>query len=84
MELTDSNTIASLISVRSVAPQKTSRSLSHAGNARTNRHRICTCGSCFACLDNAKWERIFREKFEDPSYYEPHVRRGGSSCLGSE
>jgi len=29
----------------------------------------CRCGRCTACLDNARWERIFQEKFADPSYY---------------
>jgi hypothetical protein len=35
----------------------------------------CHCGSCHTCLENARWERIFNEKFADPSYYEergPH------------
>lgn len=31
--------------------------------------RRCGCGSCSLCLDNAKWERIFHEKFADESYY---------------
>jgi hypothetical protein len=31
--------------------------------------RRCTCGTCKQCLENARWERIFKEKFEDPSYY---------------
>jgi hypothetical protein len=29
----------------------------------------CNCGQCHQCLDNARWERIFAEKFEDLSYY---------------
>ncbi len=29
----------------------------------------CTCGGCAQCLDNAKWDRIFNEKFADPTYY---------------
>ena len=24
------------------------------------------CGTCARCLDNAKWDRIFNEKFADP------------------
>src|ERR1035438_6936480 len=28
--------------------------------------RGCTCRTC---CDNARWERIFQEKFADPSYY---------------
>ena len=26
-------------------------------------------GTCLSCRDNAKWERIFAEKFADPTYY---------------
>lgn len=33
------------------------------------RSRRCACGVCPVCIDNAKWERVFREKFEDSSYY---------------
>jgi hypothetical protein len=35
---------------------------------RTNR-----CGRCHRCLDNARWERIFAEKFADPTYYEKRL-----------
>ena len=27
------------------------------------------CGLCVRCLDEARWERIFRQKFADPTYY---------------
>jgi hypothetical protein len=33
----------------------------------------CKCGRCSQCLDNARWERIFTEKFEDPDYYTHQV-----------
>ena len=37
--------------------------------------RKCACGHCRQCLDNARWERIFAEKFADPEYYtRRHVR----------
>src|SRR5262249_708953 len=29
----------------------------------------CQCGQCPACEENARWERIFNEKFADPDYY---------------
>jgi len=29
----------------------------------------CQCGWCARCVDNARWERIFAEKFADPDYY---------------
>lgn len=38
--------------------------------------RGCTCR---ACSDNARWERIFQEKFADPSYYTTPTSRHGSS-----
>jgi hypothetical protein len=37
--------------------------------ANKNRKVRCTCGQCRQCLDNARWERIFTEKFADPNYY---------------
>jgi hypothetical protein len=39
------------------------------------RVRLCRtghCGQCPRCLDNARWERIFKEKFDDPTYYDEH------------
>lgn len=32
-------------------------------------NRRCTCGDCYQCRENARWERIFAEKFADPDYY---------------
>ena len=37
--------------------------------ARKDRTVRCKCGRCQQCLDNARWERIFAEKFADPDYY---------------
>ena len=36
----------------------------------------CQCGQCKNCLDNARWERIFQEKFASKDYYRPdiHIR----------
>ena len=31
--------------------------------------RRCHCGVCRKCQENAHWERVFHEKFEDPDYY---------------
>src|SRR5579863_1830437 len=39
------------------------------GVSRIRRQQRCQCGSCQRCLDNAKWDRIFNEKFADPGYY---------------
>lgn len=34
----------------------------------------CTCGVCYTCRDNDRWERIFQEKFADPTYYIRRLR----------
>lgn len=39
----------------------------------------CGCGGCRWCVDNARWERIFNEKFHDPSYYGPLSVRHSST-----
>ncbi len=43
------------------------------------KRRHCKCGTCDTCLDNARWDRVFREKFEDPDYYKPRSVHHGSS-----
>jgi hypothetical protein len=43
--------------------------------AAERRRPRCHCGQCRQCLDDARWERIFAEKFADPNYYtRRHVR----------
>ena len=37
----------------------------------------CVCGN--PRCDCAKWERIYKEKFEDPTYYTRPYRQPGSS-----
>jgi hypothetical protein len=39
----------------------------------------CKCGSCHTCQENAKWDRIFSEKFADPDYYADRTPTMGSS-----
>jgi hypothetical protein len=79
MELSDTNLIALIL-----GPQ---RSPTRRGRAMRGMERVpekraarktpwCLCGSCARCIDHAKWERIFAEKFEDPDYYKrPTGRR---------
>ena len=43
--------------------------------ASRDRRMRCTCGQCPQCLDNARWDRIFAEKFADPDYYARRVTR---------
>jgi hypothetical protein len=43
----------------------------------------CHCGHCQKCVSDARWERIYREKFEDPAYYSREREpRGPQSSLG--
>ena len=43
--------------------------------AAERRRPRCRCGQCRQCLDDARWDRIFTEKFADPDYYtRRHVR----------
>ncbi len=43
------------------------------------RPKHCTCGTCNFCEENARWNRIFEEKFADPTYYSrPPVRHPSS------
>ena len=51
-----------------------------AGQSRTRRRfrnhdGLCRCGACATCADEARWERIFNEKFACPAYYgERHLQ----------
>jgi hypothetical protein len=39
----------------------------------------CHCGACPRCQEEARWERIFKERFADPDYYKDRPARFGSS-----
>ena len=54
-------------------------------HAHRSHHRTahCRCGVCRWCLDNARWERIFSEKFADPTYYEGLRYRRASPLAGA-
>jgi hypothetical protein len=39
----------------------------------------CHCGVCIRCQEEARWERIFNERFADPDYYKERPARFGSS-----
>lgn len=58
-----------------------------AGQPRQTAHgrlrQHCQCGHCRWCLDNARWERIFNEKFADPTYYGTlNVRHSSTLAAG--
>ncbi len=38
----------------------------------------CACGNCRECVENARWERVFNEKFADPDYYKERPLRFAS------
>jgi hypothetical protein len=47
---------------------------------RAHKSSRCVPGcTCRMCVDNARWERIFQEKFADPNYYSDPTTRNGSS-----
>ena len=46
-----------------------------AGSASRGPRLRCRCGRCPQCLDNARWDRIFAEKFADPDYYARRLTR---------
>lgn len=52
------------------------------GTSRIRRRQFCECKQCKWCLDNARWERVFEEKFADPAYYGPIRIRHNSSLAG--
>jgi hypothetical protein len=78
MELADSLTLAEFMATGSTPPNR--RQVTTPNNHRPlGKRRTCHCGTCLSCLDNAKWERIFHDKFEDPTYYSRSYPGPGSS-----
>lgn len=80
MELADPKLIAYLSVVQTerkhVARRGTQESIKP---VRTLRVRRCRCGECPRCVENARWDRIFNEKFADPEYYAAKPVRFGST-----
>jgi hypothetical protein len=62
-------------------PLETARELALARRVKAKR---CHCGLCDRCLDNARWKKIFQEKFADPNYYSPLPVPHGSSLRGAQ
>ena len=83
MELADSSTITALLPDPIGGPNRQPYHRRPKGGPKTRgpipKRTVCRCGECVTCLDNAKWERIFREKFEDPYYYSRWQERSGSA-----
>jgi hypothetical protein len=83
MELCDPRMLAALLAQAQAPPKRGARMTKKSGSqstvyeapARKARGRACRCGLCSRCLENARWERIFREKFADPEYYSQNRQR---------
>jgi len=84
MELADQNRLAALllasaVQTRRKGPRMTRKSagLPSVYQPPTHKvtHRLCRCGTCDKCKENARWESIFQAKFADPDYYVRRVIR---------
>lgn len=51
----------------------------NASMAPGSKVRRCHCGICPRCREEARWDRIFNERFADPDYYKQRPTRFGSS-----
>ena len=70
MELSSPESIHTLMPGYGDPALRVRRGAQHAAQrARRDRRARCKCGRCRQCLDAARWERIFAEKFADPNYY---------------
>ena len=69
MELSNPESIRTLMAAFENPIRQRHASPDVARSAIKERRRRCRCGHCPQCLDNARWERIFAEKFADPTYY---------------
>lgn len=83
MELADPRTIEELLAAheritrgRSTRKKDSQPVKVPAAQARTKR---CHCGTCTRCREEARWERIFNERFADPNYYKHRPASFGSS-----
>ena len=69
MELTDSSFIFAMIAAStkapSIAPKRAPAPRTYQPRMRTR----CECGQCPSCVEAARWERIYQEKFADANYY---------------
>jgi len=83
MELSSVESIRAALQVHGrSAPVRRHRGAQDANRPVSNDRRIrCKCGRCRQCADNARWERIFAEKFADPNYYTRHVVRYESPLM---
>ena len=70
MTLATPSSITALIrACNGPTPVAIPRGSPHVAPPVRDRRMHCKCRKCPQCLDNARWERIFAEKFADPNYY---------------
>lgn len=80
MELADPKLLASLIEAEPKSKPATRRGRpAKISFAPVGKVRRCQCGVCRKCVENARWDRIFNEKFADPEYYRRKSYHFGSS-----
>jgi hypothetical protein len=81
MEMADPELIASLLEATPKSRKGTTRRRAPANIsfAPVRKVRRCQCGICSKCVENARWEKIFNEKFADPYYYSRRSYHFGSS-----
>jgi hypothetical protein len=85
MELASSTVIESYVSRLNVSRQRQPKTRLRGGMPAMPRRRAsrrpvrCACAVCASCVENARWERIFNEKFADPDYYRAQPTSLGSS-----
>jgi len=77
VELSDSQEIAALLAAQQPPPRMAVAQRPRLTTRSSRRH--CQCGACAKCQENARWDRIFNEKFADPHYYKRQPVRHTSS-----
>lgn len=79
MKLSSPELVRSLIARSTAVNEERPRRDHSARSPVLQRQRNCQCGHCRQCVENARWDRIFAEKFADPDYYAARLPRQGSS-----
>jgi len=84
LELTRADSIRDLIAspVKKAPERRYGRNPNALPAGVHDRRKHCRCGVCRQCVDNARWDRIFAEKFADPTYYS-HLTPRTTSPLAS-
>jgi hypothetical protein len=84
MELADPRMLAELLAThakmsRGRPAHKKQAVQLNATAPRGPKVKRCHCGVCPRCQEEARWNRIFQERFADPDYYKDRPARFGSS-----